>query len=175
MNTIIIMLAFMLSFSACQGNVANPPNDNAELQSNVQNNSITQYESKADAVADEQENTMYLLVGEHTLTVALIENTATEELKKMLTVESLTIKMSDYGGFEKVGSIGASLPRDDVRIAAESGDIVLYQGNSLVIFYAPHSWSYTRLGKINGITHDELKTILGDGDVTVTLSLTATK
>ena len=79
--------------------------------------------------------------------------------------------MNDYGNMEKVGSLGQNFPRNDESITTEVGDIILYQGNSLVIYYAPNSWSFTRLGKINNISQKELKDILGKGDVTVTLSL----
>jgi hypothetical protein len=72
---------------------------------------------------------------------------------------------------EKVGGIGTALPRNDEQITTEPGDLILFQGNSLVIYYAPNSWNFTRLGKIDGITKDELTDILGNGDVTVTLSL----
>jgi hypothetical protein len=79
--------------------------------------------------------------------------------------------MRDYGNMEKVGSIGTTLPRNDEQITTGPGDIILYQGNALVIYYAPNSWNFTRLGKIDNITQDELKKILGEGDVSVTLKL----
>jgi hypothetical protein len=72
---------------------------------------------------------------------------------------------------EKVGSLGFDLPRNDEQITAEAGDIILYQGSALVIYYAPNSWNFTRLGKIDDVTEQELREILGDGAVTITLSL----
>ena len=72
---------------------------------------------------------------------------------------------------EKVGSLGQDLPVNDEQITTEAGDLILYQGNSLVIYYAPNTWNFTRLGKINGVSAEELQDILGEGDVTVTLSL----
>ena len=78
--------------------------------------------------------------------------------------------MSMYGGFEQVGPIGASLPRSDVQTVTEAGDIVLYAGNQIVIFYGSNSWSYTRLGRITDQTLD-LKELLGNGDVEITLSI----
>jgi hypothetical protein len=72
---------------------------------------------------------------------------------------------------EKVGPLGMDLPRNDEQITAEAGDIILYQGSALVIYYAPNSWNFTRLGKINNVTAEELREILGDGNVTITLSL----
>jgi hypothetical protein len=106
------------------------------------------------------------------LTATLVDNSSTEALKELLAAGDITIDMSDYGGFEKVGSIGSNLPTNNVQITSEPGDLILYQGNQLVIFYAPNTWSYTRLGKINDVTQTELRSILGTGNVTVTLSLT---
>ncbi len=119
----------------------------------------------------QEENTMYITVGNAKLSAALAENSAAEELKNMLKKSPLTIDMSDYGSFEKVGEIGTSLPKSDTRITTETGDLMLYQGNKLVMFYDSNSWSYTPIGKINNITQDELKKVLGTGDVTITLSL----
>jgi hypothetical protein len=118
-----------------------------------------------------EENIMYLHIGEQAFTATLANNSSVVALRELLEVGDISIDMSDYGGFEKVGSIGSNLPTNDVRITSEPGDLILYQGNSLVIFYAPNTWSYTRLGKINDITQDELKNVLGSGNVTITLSL----
>ena len=77
--------------------------------------------------------------------------------------------MTDYSGFEKVGALGTSLPTSNSQTTTQSGDIVLYQGNQIVIFYGSNSWSYTRLGKIDDLTG--WKDALGSGDVTVTFSM----
>jgi hypothetical protein len=79
--------------------------------------------------------------------------------------------MHDYGNMEKIGGLGKSLPSNDERITTKSGDLILYQGNALVIYYAPNTWTFTRLGTINDVTQEELKLALGSGDVTVTFSL----
>ena len=79
--------------------------------------------------------------------------------------------MSDYASMEKVGPIGASLPTNDEQISTGAGDIILYQGNSLVIYYDTNSWSFTRIGKIEDVTQEELLEALGSKDVTVTFSL----
>ena len=77
--------------------------------------------------------------------------------------------MSMYGGFEQVGAIGRRLPSQDVQTSTSSGDIVLYSGNQLVVFYGSNSWAYTRLGRIIDKTPEEMRELLGNGDVTVTL------
>ena len=116
-------------------------------------------------------NRMNITIGETVLTATLVENSSTEALKEMLSAGPITINMRDYGSMEKVGSLGADLPRNDEQITTEAGDIILYQGNAFVIYYAPNSWNFTRLGKVNDVTGEELKDILGDGNVTITLSL----
>ena len=79
--------------------------------------------------------------------------------------------MSMYGGFEQVGALGTSLPRDDRQTTTQAGDIVLYAGDQIVVFYGSNSWAYTRLGRITDQSVQALRDLLGNGDVTVTLSL----
>jgi len=116
-------------------------------------------------------NRMNIKIGDKVLTATLAENSSVDALKEALSEGPITVNMRDYGSMEKVGSLGMDLPRNDQQIATEAGDIILYQGNAFVIYYAPNSWNFTRLGKINGVTSGELRAILGDGDVTITLSL----
>ena len=101
-------------------------------------------------------------------TATLENNKAADALEEMVQKEPVTVQMSDYAGFEKVGSLGASLPASNRQTTTHAGDIVLYQGNQIVIFYGSNSWSYTRLGKIDDLTGWE--EALGNGDVTLTLS-----
>ena len=119
---------------------------------------------------EEGDNDMQMMIGETPVTVAWEDNASVEALKT-LAVEGLTIEMSMYGGFEQVGSIGQSLPRDDRQTTTTSGDIVLYSGNQLVVFYGSNSWAYTRLGHITDQTPEQMKALLGSGDVTITLSM----
>ena len=76
-----------------------------------------------------------------------------------------------YGGFEQVGSLGTRLPRDDRQTTTGSGDIVLYSGNQIVVFYGSNSWAYTRLGHISDKSAEEMKALLGNGNVTLTLEM----
>lgn len=119
----------------------------------------------------EKTNQMILTINGHELTATLSDNSSAKALRKLLTDEPLTITMNDYGNMEKVGDIGTELPTNDKQITTEAGDLILYLGRSFVIYYAPNSWNFTSLGKINDITAQELKSILGDGKVEVTLSL----
>lgn len=119
-----------------------------------------------------QGNNLSLQIGDTVLTAALEDNSSAQALREMLADGPLVIDMEDYADMEKVGSLGQDLPTNDEQITTEAGDLILYQGNSFVIYYAPNSWNFTRLGKINDVSGEELREILGEGDVSVTLSLT---
>lgn len=112
---------------------------------------------------------MTVQVGESTFTATLEENAAVDALVEMMEHGSVTIQMSDYAGFEKVGALGSSLPTSNRQTTTQAGDIVLYQGNQIVLFYGSNSWNYTRLGKIDDLTG--WTEALGGGDVSVTFSL----
>jgi hypothetical protein len=116
-------------------------------------------------------NQIQVKVGQRALSAALAENSSAKAFRELLAKGPLSIDMSDYGNFEKVGSLGASLPTNDERITTEPGDLILYQGDSITIYYAPNTWTFTRLGKLQGIGARELKELLGRGDVRATFSL----
>lgn len=126
-------------------------------------------EGKKD-VSEMSQNVIYLSAGNETFAVVLENNDAANALMELLQDGSVTISLNDYGGFEKVGALGTDLPADDAYMTTQAGDIVLYQGNQIVIFYGSNSWSYTRLGKINET--EDLQAALGKGTVSVTFSLT---
>ena len=113
----------------------------------------------------EMKDTMQLLIGETEVPVTWEDNASVEALKGL---RPLTIEMSMYGGFEQVGRIGQSIVRDDEEITTDAGDIVLYSGNQIVIFYGSNSWAYTRLGHVN-LSRKEMQELLGGGDVEITL------
>jgi len=136
-----------------------PPTEDVETDTNQDNVSMM------------EANSMNIQIGDRVLTATLVESSSVEALKAALSEGPLTVNMHDYGSMEKVGSLGMDLPRNDEQITTEAGDIILFQGNALVIYYAPNSWNFTRLGKINNVTAEDLREILGDGNVTITLSL----
>ena len=113
--------------------------------------------------------TMTVTVGEKKFEAVLQDNKAVDEFTEMMRKAPVTIKMSDYSGFEKVGLLGRSLSANDKQMRTKAGDIVLYNENNIVIFYGSHSWSYTKLGGITDLTGWE--DALGIGDVTVTFSI----
>ena len=114
---------------------------------------------------------MNVIVGDTTFTATLADNSSAQALVELLQEGPLTIEMSDYGNMEKVGPIGQTLPANNEQITTEPGDIILYQSNSLVIYYDTNSWNFTRIGKINDVTQEELLDALGSGDVSVTFAL----
>ena len=117
--------------------------------------------------------TIKITVSGKTLPVKIEDNEATKALVVALREASITYEAHDYGGFEKVGALGRSLPASDTQITTQAGDVILYSGNQIVLFYGSNTWSYTRLGKIQYESLDELKSFLkaGDGNISVTLSL----
>ncbi len=115
----------------------------------------------------------YITAKSTTFAANFANNSSADAFRDLLNKGDLTINMSDYGGFEKVGSIGTSLPHKDTKITTTTGDVVLYQGNQIVIFYGTNNWSYSRLGKVEGVTSEALLSALGSGDTAITFSLTS--
>lgn len=112
----------------------------------------------------------YIHVHEAVLAVKAENNSSSEALLQLLKAGDITISMHDYGNFEKVGPLGISIPRNDEDITTTPGDVILYQGNQVTVYYDENRWDFTKLGHID-IDQDELKSILGSGDVTVVLSV----
>ena len=158
MKVISAVLTILIAvLTGCASQSAAP----AEVQA-----ATTHVESAVEAEeTNEMEDSMRLLIGETEVPVTWEENASVEALKELCPV---TIQMSMYGGFEQVGSIGKSIVRDDKQTKTNYGDIVLYSGDQIVIFYGSNSWSYTRLGHID-LTQQEMKDLLGGGDVSITL------
>ena len=120
---------------------------------------------------DSMDDLVKVKINDEVFDVKLENNSATQELIKELKKGNVTVNASEYGGFEKVGELGFSLPTSDENIGTVPGDIVLYQGDKISLFYGSHSWSYTKLGKIDDIDSNKLKEVLGSGDVTLEFSL----
>ena len=112
---------------------------------------------------------MKMIIADTEVEVLWEDNATVAEIKSAVADGPVTIEMSMYGGFEQVGSFGRSFTRDDRQTTTSAGDLVLYSGNQLVIFYGSNSWAYTRLGKIQGLSEKELTDLLANGDVTITI------
>ncbi len=168
---LLLLLIFFIVLSGCSSNAPTDDKMQAEKLSHAQ-----QAEKKENAESSMEydmnaEKILYIKIGNSVLEAELEDNSSAEALLEMLKENDITIQMSDYGNFEKVGEFGASLVTNDEQITTEAGDLILYQGDKFVIYYDTNSWNFTRLGKIKSISKSELKSILGDGDVTAVLTI----
>ena len=118
---------------------------------------------------------LYITIDGKTLSVELVDNAATQTLVAALQEGDITYEAHDYGGFEKVGALGRPLPTNDTQTTTQAGDVILYSGNQIVLFYGSNSWSYTRLGRMEYSSQAELESFLkaGQGNVMVKLSLSS--
>ena len=172
--TFIIVCAFAALLSGCAD--SRRTEDPESQSSGSASDKVQEFQAAEDEAAEQnvkEEETMdrkmIVEVGGKHFTATLEDNKAAETLAEMMQEDPVTIQMSDHGGFEKVGDLGTDLPTSNRQTTTQAGDIVLYQGNQIVIFYGSNSWSYTRLGRIDDLTGWE--TALGDGDATVTFAL----
>ncbi|MBE6098747.1 MAG: hypothetical protein E7197_01690 [Anaerovibrio sp.] len=153
-------LTMLLLLSGCLANQTTDTTSVVESHEKaVENNMSVKLEQN-------KEIAMNLMIDNTVVPVSWEQNASTEELKKMLP---LTINMSMYGGFEQVGSIGHSLTRNDKQTTTQYGDIVLYSGDKIVIFYGSNSWSYTRLGHID-LSQEKMTDLLSHGNVTIRIT-----
>ena len=134
---------------------------------------ITGCTKNSETFAQTMEQKMYITIGEETHTVTMEDNVGTRALIAALQTENIVYIAHDYGNFEKVGYIGQSFPTDNHQITTSAGDLVLYGGDNICIFYGSNSWSYTRIGKLDGLSADEVRRFVkaGEGEVSITLSL----
>lgn len=117
------------------------------------------------------QNKIEIIANGRTLTATLAETEAARQLLARLDNGSVTIRMNDYGGFEKVGDLPWSLPASNRQITTTAGDIMLYQGDNIVIFYGSNSWSYTPLGRIDGaVGVSEIRDFLSGSSINVTFT-----
>ena len=155
-------------------NVTNEESSSEALSSEEQkteSEEITGSDSEVQTAEEEAVKTLQMKIADTVVEVAWEDNESVEALRKLCEEEPLTIEMSMYGGFEQVGSIGSNLPRNDVETTTSAGDIVLYSGNKMVVFYGSNSWAYTRLGHITDQDEAGMAQLLSNGDVTITVSL----
>ena len=161
--TLLILPIFLLAACLSSCNSTRPTTNEAGSSTNENQ------ESENESNEDENEMKLKLEIKGYEFDVTLEENDASHELVEMARNEQITINFEDYGGFEKVGPLGRSLATDNTRITTKPGDIVLYQGNQIVMFYGSNTWSYTMLGHVDDLTYWE--EALGDDDVVATFTL----
>lgn len=132
------------------------------------------FNKKKQLVTQEKESEtqmIYAHIGDSTLEILPENNSSAQAVLEILKESDITVDIHDYGNFEKVGSLGSTLPTNDERITTQPGDVILYQGNQITIYYDKNTWNFTRLGKVQNVSGKELKDILGEGNVSVTFSL----
>ena len=162
-------LLAVLDLTACGGGTPPAAVDTPPPQetSTEQDTSVS---SPSTETEDGQEETALIItVGEQQFYATFADNSSAEEFQQLLAQDPLTIQMEDYGGFEKVGPLGTTLTRNDESITTQPGDVILYQGNQITIYYGTNTWNFTRLATIDDPTDLQIK--LGEGTVSVTFSL----
>ena len=184
----LAVFTLLICFSACGNPNTAPVSDdvsqpeatsqNADTQSAAETTvppaeskpEETQSETSKETEEEPAVKTLTMRIGDTTVTVVWEDNESVAALRELVKDKPLTIQMSMYGGFEQVGSLGTSLPRNDSQTTTAAGDIVLYSGNQIVVFYGSNSWAYTRLGHVTDKTAAEMAELLGNGNVTITIS-----
>ena len=166
MARIVCALLVALCLTACGTGQAGPGGEPA--QESPLERELEPAEQDAQA-PDEEEPMLKITVGDYALTAAFEDNSSAGEFRDLLAQGPVTVEMEDYGGFEKVGPLGTTLTRNDAQITTEPGDVILYQGNQITIYYGTNTWSFTRLARIDDPT--DLREKLGDGTVSVIFSL----
>lgn len=167
MVRLFCMLFAAFSLSACGGTGA--PADPGAAQTGTAETETAESQATESTESDQEGAALKITVGDQELLATFADNSSAEEFRELLSQGPLTIEMEDYGGFEKVGPLGTTLTRNDTRITTEPGDVILYQGNQITIYYGTNSWSFTRLARIDDPSG--LQEVLGEGAVSVTFSL----
>ena len=172
---IAVAIALSISIVGCSGN----KNDATVAEVSAETEAETETEAPqapvesrdAETKASETEtDTMRMSINGTDVTVDWENNQAVADLQALVADAPLTVNLSMYGGFEQVGPLGTYLTSDDVQTTTSAGDIVLYAGNQIVIFYGSNSWAYTRLGHITGQSAEGMTELLGNGDVSITIT-----
>ena len=168
-KTFVIILLFMaiFAFSGCSGGQIM---DGPDM---IRTPEYTQIDPGTAEMTDVADPVPVLVItaGEKTFYADLEDNSSAEAFTEKLSSGAITVDLHDYGSFEKVGPLPWDLPRNDVSITTQPGDVILYQGNQITIYYDENTWTFTKLAKISGATKEELLKAFGEGNITVTFSI----
>lgn len=176
----LLVVTLVLAASACSASDA-PYVPNLVAESDTVQTTAEPAPSEdapdSESISDETEETaeetvvpeLKMKIDGQELPVVWEDNESVDALLTLASDSPVTVAMSMYGGFEQVGSLGTSIPRNDVQTTTQAGDIVLYSGDQIVVFYGSNSWAYTRLGRIEGLSGTELAELLGNGAVELIL------
>ncbi len=147
------------------------------IKNNKKSNSTILNNNSVNVMNDER-NEKYMIklnVNDTILNIEPENNSSSIAFIEKLKTGEIIINAQDYGNFEKVGDLGFNLPTNDEKITTEAGDLILYQGNKITLYYDTNTWTFTKLGKVQNISQEELKKILGTGDIILKFSLDNTK
>lgn len=148
-----------------------PDDDGLEVQNGTAGEASAEPAEPPAPAEGREMSEFYIQVNGRSLTVEPQDNSSAAALLALLDEGDIVVSAHDYGNFEKVGALPQSLPANDEPITTEPGDVILYQGNQITVYYDENSWNFTRLGRIKGVSAEALRDILGDGDVELRLSL----
>ena len=160
----ILYIVILLLFAACSS-------DAASSVKPTQPETQTPKSSANSSAQTEAPVKLKIHVNDTTFTATLEENSSAKAFAEFLTQGDMTLDMHDYGSFEKVADLPRSFPRNDKQIDTDAGDIILYQGNTITIYYDKNSWNFTRLARIDNVNKKRLQQILGKGNVKATFSV----
>ena len=172
MICIVSLLAVLLTIMACGNTLEEKKSEietGAALSGEVQTE-IQPTESAQENI-EEEVTEMKVQIGNTAFSATLADNSSVDALKELMADGPLILNMSDYANMEKSADLGVILPQNNEQMNTQAGDMILYQGRTFVIYYDTNSWSLTPIGKIDNVDAEELREVLGTGDVTVTLSL----
>ncbi len=164
MKGCILYIVILLLFAACSS-------DAASSVKPTQPEAQTPKSSANSSAQTEAPVKLKIHVNDTTFTATLEENSSAKAFAEFLAQGDMTLDMHDYGSFEKVADLPRSFPRNDTQIDTDAGDIILYQGNSITIYYDKNSWNFTRLARIDNVNKKRLRQILGKGNVKATFSV----
>ena len=160
----VLFFAVLLTAAVCKNS-----QEGVVLSSEVQTEIQPTEAVQENAEQEITEMKMKVQIGDTIFTATLADNSSVDALKELMADGPLTLNMSDYANMEKGADLGVMLPQNNEQMNTQAGDIILYQGRTFVIYYDTNSWSLTPIGKIDNVDAEELKEVLGTGDVTVTL------
>ena len=167
--TILILSCFTaFTLFSCEKLPEPQKQEEKQPENNNRNNNADNGNTSSDMA-----NILYLTIGGVTKSATLVSNSSTDALLAQLKKGDITYEAHDYGDFEKVGSLGYTFPENNAQITTEPGDLILYQGSNLCIYYDTNSWNFTRIGKLDNMSQNDIKTWVkaGGGNVTVNLSI----
>ena len=164
-----LLAAAVLGLTACSCSQNNASAEPAVVEETLPAAADAGHTTETDETKTKENSNMQMTIANTPVTVDWENNASVDALRDLAKKEKLSIQMSMYGGFEQVGPIGTTLPSNDSELTTSAGDIVLYSGDQIVVFYGSNSWAYTKLGHISDRTPQELAGLLGNGDVAITI------